>query len=330
MRGKPGTVMVERSQEPVDAVYTWVDDSFPGYREQLSGYVSDRHDTNPNRTRDNLDLLKYSLRSLAVNARFFRRIYILSCRPQVPGWLDAAHPDIRIVHHDEIMDAGILPVFNSFAIVSHLHLLPGLSRRFVYFEDDMLVPAGFGLDAFGDGHGRPLVFTRPVRTRRRDELDPDKDSPWNFAMATADAALDRAFATRPRNHTFHGPRLIDRDVFAEMVARFPAEIEATRQSRFRAGNNVPCEYLYPHYLTETGRGVEAPRAVNRRMEGYASLENLLAWTWLQLKMLEWRKPRTITLNDSFGGNPNPRVVRLVRATLQRWFPEPSPYERKQG
>lgn len=45
--------------EPIDVVYTWVDDTFPGYRDLLDGYAGTSHDLNPNRTRDNLDLLKY-------------------------------------------------------------------------------------------------------------------------------------------------------------------------------------------------------------------------------------------------------------------------------
>jgi hypothetical protein len=314
------------ADEPVDAVYTWVDDSFPGYLDELNRFVADRRDPNPNRTRDNLDLLKYSLRSLAANAGFFRRIYILSCRPQVPRWLDVSHPRIRIVHHDEVMRADLLPVFNSFAIVSHLHLLPGLSRRFVYFEDDMLAPAGFDLSRFSDAKGRALLFTRGAWTKTRAELDAARSSPWNLAMATAGEALDRAFGARRRRHVVHGPRLIDRDIFAEMVERFPAEIEATRRSRFRADGNVPCEYLYPHFLRESGRGEEASRADSRRMEGYASLENFLPWSRAQLTWLEWRRPWSITLNDSFGQKPNPAVVRHVRATLERWFPQPSPFE----
>ena len=115
-------------QEPIDLVFTWVDDSFPGYREAMNKYVADPHDLNPNRTRDNLDVIRYSMRSVAKNLPWVRRIYLVSMRPQVPRWLDVNHPRISLVHHDQIMDAGVLPTFNSFAIVSHLHLLPDLSR----------------------------------------------------------------------------------------------------------------------------------------------------------------------------------------------------------
>lgn len=319
--------MAEPAADPVDIVYTWVDDSFPGYLEQLNQYVADKRDTNPNRTRDNLDLIKYSLRSLAAHRDLYRRIYIISCRPQVPSWLNAGHPDIRVVHHDEIMPAAILPTFNSFAIVSHMHLLPGLGRRFIYFEDDMLAGTRFGLGPLTAPDGRALVLTNPAYSKTRDQLDRAKSSPWDLAIATADEALGRVFGPRPRKHIGHAPRLMDRDIFAGMLDRFASEIETTRRSRFRADGNVPPEYVYQHYLLETGQGVAASDAQSRQAQGYASLENFLPWTWLQLKWLDWRDPYTLTLNDSFERAPNPSVVGCVRRWLERRFPEPSPYEK---
>ncbi|MXN64637.1 hypothetical protein GR183_06950 [Stappia sp. GBMRC 2046] len=313
--------------EPIDVVYTWVDDEFPGYKGELQKYAGDKRDTNPNRTRDNLDLIKYSLRSISRNMPFVRRIYLLTCRPQMPAWLDPDHPKIRVIHHDEVMAADILPTFNSFAIVSHLHMLPGLSDRFVYMEDDMLIPRPLEISEFMSPDGRPLVFTRRKHTPAHANLDPAKASPWNLALATANAALDREFGPKRHAYVIHGPRLIDREFFQEMIERFPGEFHATRTSRFRANGNVPGEYLYPHFLLESGKGALATRSRSRKMEGYASLENFAPWTALQLKMLEWRKPKTITLNDSFERSPNPDVVRNVRSTLERWFPDPSPFER---
>ncbi len=52
------------SEAKIDVVYTWVDGAAPGYAELLGRYAQSGHDLNPNRYRDNLDLLKYSLRSL--------------------------------------------------------------------------------------------------------------------------------------------------------------------------------------------------------------------------------------------------------------------------
>ena len=60
--------------EPIDAVYTWVDDSAPGFQKQWKRHASDPFDHDPLRMRDNLDLLKYNLRSLATYAPWIRHI----------------------------------------------------------------------------------------------------------------------------------------------------------------------------------------------------------------------------------------------------------------
>ncbi len=313
--------------EPTDVVYTWVDDTWPGYLDALNAHAGDRRDTNPNRTRDNLDLIRYSLRSLARHLPWVRRIYLFTARPQVPPWLDAAHPKLRLVHHDQVIAADNLPTFSSFAIASHLHRLPGVSRRFLYFEDDMMANSPRLWQALCDPDGRPVVNTRRAWILPRDKLNPATSSPWNLAMANADAALSARFGARARRHVMHGPQLWDRDTAAAAEAEFPALFAATRRARFRSADGVPPEVFLAHYAVETGRARLAAPAAARRAEGYVSLENLLPWTWAQLALLDLRRPLSITMNDSFGGRPNARVEALVRRWLQARFPDPAPWER---
>lgn len=314
--------------EPIDIVYTWVDDSFDGYLETRNRYCQDMRDTNPNRTRDNLDVIRYSMRSVARNLTGVRRIYFVSCRPQLPAWLNPHHPMITVVHHDQIMDACILPTFNSFCIVSHLHLLPGLSRRFIYFEDDLLAMSPDFMQAMFAPDGRPYVHCIPKFVVPRTRLHPAKSSPWNLALANADRALSDSFGQGPRRHIIHGPQVMDVEVCKEMCSRFAELIDTTRASRFRGDDNVPPEFLARHLALETGAAVLANRSLSRRLEGYISLENFAPWTWWQLVRCARRRPMSITLNDSFGACPNARVEAMVRRRLDRWFPEPAPWERR--
>ncbi|SEO79349.1 Stealth protein CR3, conserved region 3 [Salinihabitans flavidus] len=310
----------------IDVVYTWVDDTFDGYADTLRHYAGDGHDTNPNRTRDNLDVLKYSLRSIETFLPQVRRVYLLTCRPQVPHWLNPEAPGLRLVHHDEVMAPEILPTFNSFAIISHLHLLPGLSDEFVYFEDDMLLLRS-GLMASLMRGERPLSLFHRRRTRPLETLDPQRDSPWNHALARSDAALSRVFGPRRRNHVIHGPQRIDRGRFAQMTERFADEFATTRAARFRSTECIAPEYLYPHYAHESGAAEAATQGEVRAVEGYVSLENFTPWTWAQLRRLGWRNPVSATLNDSFGDKPNPRVERMVKRWLEERFPAKSRFER---
>ena len=318
---------VPKSAASLDVVYTWVDDGFAGYAETLAQYAQTTQDRNPNRTRDNLEMLRFSMRSLDRFAPFVRKVHLLTCRPQVPDWLDTTHPDLVIHHHDDVMDPDILPTFNSFAIVSHLSKLQGVTPRFLYCEDDMLFLNHARASDFIAPDGRIKVFGKPRLAPVHAELDAATETPWNLALATANAALDRDFASHRRRFLAHGPRLIDRAAFEEMCRRFPREIDATRHARFRAGDNVPPEYLFPQFLLETGSAILAPASESRRMAGYASLENFLPWTWYQLVRLDRQRPVSATLNDSFNKTPNPRVVGHIRKVLRSWFPEPSRFER---
>ncbi len=313
--------------EPIDIIYTWVDDSFPGYLDLLNRFADDARDLNPNRTRDNLDVIRYSMRSVWRNLPNIRRIYLLTCRPQVPPWLDTNHPSIRVVHHDEVMAAEILPTFNSFCIVSHLHLLPDLTQRFLYFEDDILAMSPDLMTAMFAPDGRPIAHFQRAWVLPRSKLNPKSSSPWNLALANADAALSSRYGPGPRRHTIHGPVAMDVAVSEAMCREFADEIAATRASPFRAGDNVPPEVLIQHYMAETEQGHRADWNLSKRVEGYVSIENFAPWTWLQLQRIEARSPMTVTLNDSFGARPNPRVVAMVRARLKRWFPEPAPWEK---
>lgn len=60
--------------EPIDVVYTWVDDSLPGHCQSLHEHARTAHDLSPNRTRDNLDVLRYSLRSVEQFAPWVRNV----------------------------------------------------------------------------------------------------------------------------------------------------------------------------------------------------------------------------------------------------------------
>ena len=91
-----------------------------------------------NRYRDNHEL-KYSLRSIFKYAPWIRRIYIVTA-DQLPSWIDMSHPRLEMVTHEDIFpNKSHLPTFSSPAIETHLHNIKGLSRRFIYFNDDVML-----------------------------------------------------------------------------------------------------------------------------------------------------------------------------------------------
>ena len=131
----------------VDIVYTWVNGSDEAWLSAKAAYSPAGASPQEHRFRDNNEL-RYSLRSIEKHAPWVGNIYIVT-NGQVPRWLDVEHPKVFIVPHTAIFpDTGHLPTFSSSAIESHLHRIPGLSDKFIYFNDDVFLGAPVYLDDF--------------------------------------------------------------------------------------------------------------------------------------------------------------------------------------
>jgi hypothetical protein len=125
---------------PIDVVYTWVDGSDPAWRARMRTRWDETHterhplSANPSRFASR-DELRYSLRSLEMYSGWVRRVFLVTDQ-QVPSWL--RRDSLTVVDHREIFGStGRLPTFNSHAIESRLHRIPGLREHFLYLNDDV-------------------------------------------------------------------------------------------------------------------------------------------------------------------------------------------------
>jgi hypothetical protein len=157
--------------EPFDVVYTWVNGSDPRWKAKkdlwskmyetaanasvainstvvgelhnrtvaINSTTTEADDTmSLNRYRDSEEL-RFSLRSLVKNAPWIRHIYVVTDN-QIPYWLNLDTAKLTVVSHEDIfMNKSHLPVFSSPAIEANLHRIPGLSKKFIYFNDDVFL-----------------------------------------------------------------------------------------------------------------------------------------------------------------------------------------------
>lgn len=312
---------------PVDIVYTWVDDQFPGYRNQLRQYAKSNLDTNPNRTRDNLDLLKYSLRSVEKYVPWIRNIYVFTCRPQVPKWFGNTNNRIKLIHHDEIIHNGILPTFNSFCIASFVHKIQGLSEHFLYIEDDMLFGNHTEIDDFISLTGDKLmVYPRISKATPADKRNDGKQGPWDMALAYCNHLLNISYGERNRASIDHIPLMVEKKTWGNMIEKWSDSFETTRQSRFRSKRNIAPEYLYPYYMLYTGKAKMAGLHSTYKKTFYLGLENNRLLTAAGLAIIKFMQPRMYCLNDNFGNNPDARIVNMTREFLDDYYPEKSSFE----
>ncbi|XP_011060691.1 PREDICTED: N-acetylglucosamine-1-phosphotransferase subunits alpha/beta isoform X1 [Acromyrmex echinatior] len=147
---------------PIDVVYTWVNGSDPMFLESLQKHVSIVDLSAVTSRFSDKDELRYSLRSLEMYAPWVRHIYIVT-NGQIPSWLDMDNPRITLVTHEDIfLNKSDLPTFSSPAIESHIHrcleMIPGVSDKFLYFNDDVMLGAEIWPEDFVTQAGGQKIY----------------------------------------------------------------------------------------------------------------------------------------------------------------------------
>jgi hypothetical protein len=247
-------------QMPIDVVYTWVDGADPAWRRRRDaalrasgpdGAGPAAHPSATDASRfTNSDELRYSLRSLHRCARWVRRIHVVTDR-QTPAWLRREDPRVRIVDHQELLGGSR---FNSHAIESSLHRIPGLAEHYLYLNDDVM----FGRIAHpgdffaAEGVARFFPSDLPIDAGPATVCDP----PIMAAAKNGRDLLRERFGIEVRTkirHTVH-PQL--RSVAAQIEQENPDAVGRTRASLFRSPEDLSVAASLHHwYAYAQGRAV---------------------------------------------------------------------------
>ncbi|WP_434172097.1 Capsular polysaccharide phosphotransferase cps12A [Providencia manganoxydans] len=121
----------------IDFVIPWVDHTDLKWQKDFNKYYSDKtgQDANFERYRD-WGLLKYWFRGVEHCTPWVNKIHFITYG-HVPEWLNINHPKINIVRHSDYIPAEFLPTFSANPIEIFIHKIDGISKYFVYFNDDM-------------------------------------------------------------------------------------------------------------------------------------------------------------------------------------------------
>ena len=312
---------------PVDAVYLWVDDSDPRWRERRARVLSETgqngadsadETVSAHRFRDRGEL-RASLRSLEMYAPWIRRIYLVT-DDQRPGWLAADNGRVKVVDHREIFsDPSVLPSFNSHAIESQIHRIPGLADHYLLMNDDVMfnrpvTPYNF----FTPTGALRVTFSRA----RRPDTSRDQQTPLEQARLNSAELLSRAHGRRASLLFGHVPFPQRKDIAIEVEERYQEEILTTLRSPFRAPTDVVVNsWLHLYTALFTGRGFASPLRY-----GYFNIGS----SEVRARMEEQRyinRFQVICLNDV---PPPPGEPDADPAWLSEWlawnFPIPTPFE----
>ena len=310
---------------PIDFVWTWLDDAdaeWSGRRDEhllaAGGKLSDPHVAARFVNRDEL---KYSMRSAAMYAPWVRHHYVVTDR-QTPEWLDTDHPDVSVIDHRDIFsDTAALPTFNSHAIESQLHHIPGISEHFLYFNDDfflgrMLHPSTFFTPVGQAVAFQSSVFIPPGPISELDRLF--------FAYRKNDRDLFAQEFGRTMVHSYrHAPYSLRVSVMDELEKKYPEEWQETMHGRFRSlSDHAFATCFVPAWGVETGTFVHGE--VRSRYVKAGSREHQP----LMREILTRRHLETFCLNDT-GENDLPADEHdtVMAAFMEAYFPVSAPWEK---
>ena len=296
--------------KPIDLVYTWVDGDDREYLKLVNEYLEKPIDLNPERTRDIYQTIRYSLRSVAKYAPWINHIYIFTCRPQRPKWLNIDHPKISVVHHDEVFDKEDVPTFNYNVIESYIHKIPGLSDEFIYLNDDFLFGSQVNASDFYTRDGRVLIHGTLFGENFGWRIFNKKNDIIGLGLIE------------------HSPVLIKKDWWESMQIARKDLIDDIKSHKFREDTDVMTYKLYRWYTLKHQavhcQAIKLPDLL--RIHTFHKITNNFRKQVRGLKKIEEKGPKFYCLNDDQKDNPNPKVVELVQQFLDRQYPDKSEFE----
>lgn len=330
----------------IDFVVSWVDGSDPDWLASRAEYASRLGETRMNEARfRDWDLFKYWFRGVERCAPWVDNVHFVTWG-HIPAWLNVDHPKLKIVRHEDYIPAQYLPTFNSHAIELNMHRIPGLSRRFVYFNDDvyMLRPVQpryffrhglprdyIGLDSifFRKGTAGHIMaedievindhFDYPAFVRRSffRMFNPLLGIPRLVKNVFMCASVRKYFPGFSGRHAFMA---FDKATFEEVWKAEPEKLARTCECRFRRKDNVS-PWLMRYWQLAKGTFASAsPSSYGCRNLRKDNLEETVG-------LIRGRRYSVLCVNDNSFIEDFDGTRRAIHAAFEQILPEPSSFER---
>ncbi len=315
---------VEALRDGIDVVYTWVDGSDAKFLTDFNRYHALEVNGNDpfvggkRRFRDN-DELRYSLRSIETNAPWINRVFLVTCG-QTPSWLNLKHPRLQLVNHTEIFpDLSHLPTFNSLGIEAHLHRIHGLSKNFLYFNDDMFLGRPVNRSDFLQDNAIQKIRVEWWTLPQLEEGDlPARVRAFNHRL------LKQQFGNYDFFSIAHVPCFYNRQRIGEVQKIWPNEFAIASSTRFRTTKAAQLHVLYAHYQIANKRA----EYVLELKENYQfiAFKHPLEETIKSLNEIRELRPMFFAINDDWDGLCETKNT-ILQDFLNDYFPTPSSFEK---
>lgn len=248
--------------DPIDLVFTWVqpdDLKCKLEREMFQAMYNIRKKDNsinprrlpPSETDHTNTELYHAIHCALKNLPWVRKIFLVLHNDQefrIKKDKEKKTDKIQIVYHRDIFPNPLmeLPTFNSHAIESCIHNIPGLAERFIYFNDDCYIVKPIPNPSFFFSPFGTARFFHDSYTVRRSTREP---LPTNFAThyiccIRNHQLLDEKFGFQhKRKKPWHQPLPLTKTLCRQAESFFPTQWQQTRESKFRSLKNIVPLYL---------------------------------------------------------------------------------------
>lgn len=313
--------------EPVDIVYTWVNGEDPDWirRKRIAESGLDSATVNGTAVSDSRfesrDELRYSLRSVEHYASWVNRIFIVT-DGQMPDWLNTDHPKVTLVDHREIFRRReSLPVFNSHAIESQLHRIPGLSERYLYLNDDIMFMRPVEPELFFTSNGMSKYF--PSKATLDLSERSARDLPVMSAAKRGRDFMIERFGRTVTNKFKHTPHSQLKSVLEQFENEERELFDAVSASQFRH----PDDFSIPSALYHYYAYAESKAIPGEIRYAYMDVAREDARVYLD-RLRRRRDLDVLCLNDTHvEEDQRGEVNRLLAEFFEDRFPVTSSFER---
>ena len=217
----------------IDIVYTWVDPKDEEWIIQRNKFKGIKSVPDLCRYNSDLNEIYYSIKSIEKYFNHdYRNIYIVSNTSNKPSFLKKFDNIIMIKDKDLVGDYN----YNSQAIESVIHKIPGISEYYIYFNDDMLLYDNLDIDDFI--YGDKIIWYKETDFiltlgNKIPELEFLIDE---TSVAMCRKKLYEKFGKEYKNWKpiAHCPKIFKKSYVLEFEKKFEKELEKLRKERFRS------------------------------------------------------------------------------------------------
>ncbi len=307
------------NSEPVDVVFTWVDNQDKIWQEKYNKYKNNTYDFIGLHAKDkarfeNHNELYYSLLSVQKYLPWVRKIFIVTDE-QVPEWLSPSDR-VEVIDHKDIIPDVFLPTFNSHVIEAHLYKIKGLSENFIYFNDDVFVAREHKKEHFFRSNGLASIFV----SNKSLALMTYKGvkTPTLAASLNVQQLLQKKFSRLVDSPLVHTYVSLKKSFFVKVWQEYAAEIESFLMNKFRANNDLNlATFFVPWYMYLSKESVITPEICY--YFNVRSAHAMLQYRKLLLAKDQDRAPHSFCANDFSSDQQMVGYREQLESMLQKYY-----------